>query len=317
MRKIVMAVLALAAATGTASAASDCKPTLTASFPMVHEPSGAVAATVEIDGAPHNMLIDVSSMNSFITQGFADSEKLTKRIINRQVTITTEFGMAKDYAFVRSLKLGHAEGGRMEMIVLPGNFRDPELVGSLGMDILGNFGIEFDFAAAKINLLGGCTDIGGYWAKQYAEVPFETKTLKKPMASFTLDGQPVNVTFSTVDQGSEISFRVAHDKFGLSKDSPGVKTVPASEKPIYLYRFKELAAEGGVKVNNPLMRLKGEPDDARCDGHEHFGHQGGGTVLITCYSFGDVRLGLKALSQLHLYFDFPNKKLALTAADAH
>jgi hypothetical protein len=320
MSRFAWSALALLVASQAACADDAiCKPKLYAQLDMITEPDGAIAAVAGLNGTQHRLLVDTGSLHSFLSMDFVKGAGMATKTIDRHLTIHTSMGDARYYVKVDQFTLGNAGSKDSKFVIMAGNFRpDPQVVGSIGTDILANFNVEFDPAAGKINLLSGCPGIGAYWAARYAELPIDVKKLGRPSSAWQLDGQPVTVTFSTTDSDSSMPFNVAHDKFGLDEKSPGIEqtgTRPDGD-PLYTYRFKQLTAEG-ITISNPLVRLHGSPDDSPCDGRERTRLRAHGRTIEKCLGKGDLMLGMRDLSKLHLMFAFQEGKLYFTAADAH
>jgi hypothetical protein len=319
--------VALVFATGAAFAdTSACKLTQIASMEMFTEPSGVIAVPVVVNGAQHRFLVGTADPHTMLLAAFAESAHIPQKSINQQVTIHTPGGDAKRYGIVDSLVLGASAAKNLNLVIAPDDYpEDHDVVGSLGVDILANFDVEFDFAAHKLNLFSSdhCPNMGAYWARQYAELPIDMKPLGRPAASWTLDGQPVTVTFSMDSPGSSMPFNFAKTRFGLDPGSPGVETAQAEKDgtPAHRYRFKQLSAEG-VTITNPLVRLLGEPAETPCDvktRYEKNRDDRAPNVLrrVKCYGSGDVALGIRELSKMHLLFAFKENKLYFTAAGEH
>ena len=323
-KSAILAVTALAVLSATPNAASaaanECKLSRIAEFEMIREPDGKIAVAVSLNGAQHRMLLATSSINSAVMRDFADSNHIPQKHLDQNVHVYIAGGEAEMYGTIDSLTLGSGTGSGLRMIVAPGYYPvDPAVVGMLGTDILGNFDVEFDFAAGKIRLFSNdhCPNIGAYWAAKYAELPIDLKQLGKPLSQWTLDGKPVSVSFDTSAAHSIMPMTVATEKFGLDTGSPGVEAAgnDAAGLPVYRYRFRSLAADG-IAVNNPLVALyDSRSQQERCDGKTRFGHRWQQTT--TCYGQGDLALGLQELSKLHLYFAYKEKVIYFTAADAH
>ena len=320
--KIASAIaLAFSALMGAAHAdSSACKLSRIAEFDMIREPDEKIAVAVSLNGAQHRMLLATSNINSAVLRDFADSTHVPQKHLDRNVHLYTWGGEAITYGTIDNLTLGSGTGGSLRMIVAPGSYpADPDVVGMLGTDILGNFDVEFDFAAAKVRLFSNdhCPNMGAYWAAKYAELPIDLGQLGKPLSQWTLDGQPVTVSFDTGAAHSIMPMTVAKEKFGLDTGSPGVEAVgnDADGLPVYRHRFRSLTADG-IAVNNPLVALyDSRSKQERCDGKTRFGHRWHQTT--TCYGQGDLSLGLQELSKLHLYFAYKGKVIYFTAADAH
>ncbi len=300
-----------------------CKLNQIAAMDMIREPDGAIAVAAGVNGAQHRFLVQTAGSHSVLLHGFADSAQIPQKAINERTEFYTFRGKATKFGNVDNLTLGSGTANGLNIIIAPGSYSDdPEVVGVLGIDLLANFDVEFDFAAGRINLFSGdhCPGLGAYWAARYAELPIDLQDLGKPTATWMLDSQPVTVTFSTDATGSSMPFNVAKSKFGLDVNSPGLEPAgtDAEGRPVYQYRFKLLTAEG-VTINNPLVRLHGAPDDELCTGGTRMmrSHIPGVLEPVRCTGMGDLALGLRELSKLHLYFAFKQNKLYFTAADAH
>jgi hypothetical protein len=320
MSKFAWSALALLV-TAQAASADDaiCKPKLYAALDIIMEPDGAIAVVAGLNGTQHRLLVDTGSLHSFLSTDFVKSAGIATKTVDSHLTIHTPMGDAKYYVKVDRFAVGNAGSKDTKFVIIGGSYRpDPQVVGSIGTDILANFNVEFDIAARKINLLSGCPGIGAYWAARYAELPIDVKKLGRPSSAWQLDGQPVTVTFSTTGSDSSMRFNVAHDKFGLDKKSPGISqagTQPDGD-PLYTYRFKQLTAEG-ITISNPLVGLQGSPDDPPCDGRERTRLRAYGRIVEKCLGNGDLMLGMRDLSKLHLLFAFQEGKLYFTAADTH
>ena len=68
-----------------------------------------------------------------------------------------------------------------------------------------------------------------------------------------------------------------------------------------------------MTIQNPQIELFADKSMMRCDGKSHTMNG----KIYTCYGGADLYLGLEELKQLHLFFAFKEKKLFITAADAH
>jgi hypothetical protein len=77
------------------------------------------------------------------------------------------------------------------------------------------------------------------------------------------------------------------------------------------YAFKTLSREG-VVINNPRIAiLKDDGPECRPDAQDVRGRS------MRCFGLANLRLRAGPLKAMHLYFAFKDKKLYITAADAH
>jgi hypothetical protein len=318
----VLAVMCMAQQ-AAAEDAQMCKPTLAAVLDMVRQPDGTPAVMLGLNGKPHLMRLGTANTYSSLYSSYANSADLML-LDHKGADIATAHGAVTKDTVLDEITFGMAAANRVRMSIEPDSPGEHgEVAGTVGANLLANFGVEVDFAANKVKLFAGCTNIGGYWAGSYAELPLDFKTLGIPSTTWQLNGEPVSVTFSIAAPASMMSFNVAAQKFALSPDSPGVAAVAGSDPAQFEYRFKLLTADG-VTIKNPLVRLYGTPTDSNCATQTKFqnGFQVAHGLQINssryvCTKTSDLTLGLGELSKLHLFFDFPNKKLYFTGADAH
>ena len=323
----IVGAVALAFCVITGASAADttaCKLKQIAALDMIREPGGKIAVTVGINGAPHHVLVSLAAANSALTSDFAGGADIRQRNIAGRKHFRVNGERVETYGTIEALTIGSSLGRNISVLVSRRTHTvDRDVVGVLGTDVLGNFDLEFDFAANKINLFSTdhCPGMGGYWAAKHVEVPIDLEQLGRPASPWSLDGKPVIVTFDTASFNSSMHRSVALVKFGLDASSPGVTTAQTEDDGdvAYQYRFKSLTAEG-IAIANPPVTLYGNPTQPLCEGKKHTGPSTaipGWFHTSTCYGPGDLALGLRELSQLHLYFAFKEKLLYFTAADAH
>lgn len=317
--KISLSALALiVTAQAAAAEATPCKPVLVAVLDMVRRADGVPTVTLGVNGKPQNMLLGTAFMYSFLFKSYADAAGIEQKSNNTGMLVSTSYGVVTKTATLDELTFGKAAANKVKMLIDPDAPDDNKgVAGTIGVNLLANFGVDVDFAANKIRLFTGCTKIGGYWSSAYGELDIDLQTLGVPAAQWKLEGQPVTVTFALNSLESVMPFGSANRVLDLTPASPGVAEIKDSKSPAYEYRFRELSAEG-ITIKNPRVLLYGSPDDQICDGQQRFNPGRFSTMggPQRCYGSGDLRLGVRELSKLHLFFDFPDRKLYFTAADA-
>jgi hypothetical protein len=88
----------------------------------------------------------------------------------------------------------------------------------------------------------------------------------------------------------------------------------ATAGALYRYPFKSLDANG-LGLANPAVYLSGdENNDMVCDSKAH---ERGINHGYRCRGDAGLKIGLHELRALHLFFDFSEKKLYVSAANAN
>ena len=179
------------------------------------------------------------------------------------------------------------------------------LDGTLAPDLLRNFDVEFDFASHTMNLFRphSCDSKAAYWTGQYIAIPMEITPAGHTHVDVTLDGETMGAILDSGASTSFMSFGAARRYFDLKVDSPGVtkeghaRGAQGTVMDSYSYGFKSLVM-GGVSVTSPHVSLSDSPS------------------MLLNENVGLV-FGMSELRFLHLYFAYHERKLYISAADAH
>lgn len=275
--------------------------------------AGQPSVPITINGVSKPFFVDTAGYLSTVQQSTIDEMHL-KTAHNKNKVFYPAYGKYSDQtAFPDSFQIGAIPVSKIGLVVIPeGIHLDPNDAGSIAGDILHLFDAEFDFAAAKFSLFlpNDCGDRVVHWTRApYAILPFSDSApiagsvsyIITPRSSWhvivpgKLDGMDVDVT---IDTGSTTSFMTLEDAKSLLPPAQRQK-LSGSNTSNTLFKKLEL---GGVTVNNPLIHT--QPD-----------------LLSTEQHLGTMRpkliLGMSALQQLHLYFNYRDKKIYLTPASAH
>jgi predicted aspartyl protease len=288
----------------TPAALPACALRQVASLDITTEPDGSVAVPVTIEGREGLMVVDTGSIISVISESEARARDLTLR--PNDLGLAYMGGVAADRTVrVSKVSIGRLSGSNLMMLVVPGGAElQHNAIGLLGPDILGNYDVEFDFAAAKLNLFetDHCPGQVVYWTKEpYAAAPMKVDEVGHIFVDIQLNGKPVQAALDTGADRSTISASLAKKLFGIDKDSPGMKplgnvsvngTAPA---PLYRYPFATLTFEG-VTVQNPVIDI--------LDGDR--------------FEVGDnqMLLGIKTMRRLHMYISYKEKMVYFTPAES-
>ena len=308
-------LLALACTTG-AQAADDCRLKQVASLDITTLADGDIAVPIVFGGAQHKMILSLTDAFSILSGTFADSQSLRTRNIPEGVQVATGAGTMTKQVIIPDVQIGVSHGADIHVMRLDGALGDPDVVGVLGTDLLGNFDVELDLKNAKLNLFSQdhCDGKVVYWAGAFAAVPFVKDAVGHISIPMTLDGKALNVGIETSAGTGRMGLKTAHRLFALEPDSPGVKPVanPTPGGPaLYNYPFKTLSVDG-IAINNPAIELTDNPL-LDCDPHVHLAQDG----PYRTYGCSDLLIRLSELRALHLYFAFKERVLYITDADAH
>jgi hypothetical protein len=310
-----------------AASADGCKLSQVASLALATAADGEPVLPVKIDGTPVNLRLDLNEPFSFLTSGAAAQLKLApadaknapeivfreraekRGIFTGDVSVVTVPEMAAGPLTVRNQGVYSASG------VTFAN----GISGGLGLDILGHYDIELDLAKNRLNLFDPdhCPGQVVYWTHQpVGIVDIEAMPGGTFHYSFSLDGKEIGAFITPENPQTLLAFPTAHEEFALTHESKGV--VPAGTSAtagaLYRYPFKSLDANG-LGLANPAVYLSGdENNDMVCDSKAH---ERGINHGYRCRGDAGLKIGLHELRALHLFFDFSEKKLYVSAANAN
>ncbi|HTQ15587.1 MAG TPA: retropepsin-like aspartic protease [Rhizomicrobium sp.] len=320
MRKAFIAGIAMAAAAGAAQA-QDCTLKEIVSLPMQQPATERVIVPVTIDDTPRVMIVDTGAPLGILDATVADELGIKRRAIPPGYDfLDINGGRAKEFATVPSLKIGPEEAKRTDFLVEQWSGDLPEhFAGTLGGDILRNFDADFDFAAGKLNLFSQdhCDGKVVYWAKSYTDADFQLVRDGNIELTMSLDGHDVDAVLDTGSPTTIVNESFVKSALGVDTSSPGIETTPGRDgaPAIYRYRFKSLTV-AGVSMPNPVLMIF--PDAiARASERELDSQKLQSSPVDEGVRGPQLVLGLDALRQLHLYIAYREKKIYITAADAH
>ena len=313
--------LGLAAAIFTLPAfAAECGPlplltTLDLNIPR----SGVPIVDATIADKPVHLLVDTGGAFSTLTKRTVRELSLTTG--QSRVQLTNVRGQ-KENLEVRlpSITLGHLRQENVFFMVDPGGDNPSDtspqfFEGVLGPDFLRNVDLDFDFAANKLNIVSQkhCAGKVVYWqAPALAIVPMTLDQGGHITFQMQLDGKRVNAALDTGATNTNLNLTVARQAFNVDVNAPDVEKIGELKggysANIYRRRFKSLAFEG-VTLNNPMIDLL--PDLMSGAGLRA---PQTGSLMRESRALPDVILGMSALSQLHLYVAYQERKVYITAA---
>jgi len=307
MRKCIVALGALVLAAASARAEENCRLTRVASLPLTVLTGGHIAVQAGVEGRPVTMAVDTGSPLSILSRSAVDALGLHEQMIANPWTTPQLYGGQRAYEYVRvkAFTLGNSRPASAEFAVMPAE-AFPDVDGLIGADFLWNFDIDFDFAAAKLNIFlpHPCPGRAVYWTQDESAVSkiamASTEHDRHVLVPIELDGVTYRAVLDTGAAVSAMNLEEAESDFHLTPSSPGMTRVAdgGDFKGAYTYPFKTLTF-GGVTVRNPRIFLN--PEDSS----------------KLRYVNKRVLVGISVLRQLHFYVAYQERLLYVTAASAH
>jgi predicted aspartyl protease len=304
MRKVILAAAFLALAMSPALAEEQkCQLVRLASLDMI---PGAphILVTASVNDQPLTMMVDTGGYTTALTESKAKQLGLSTEIYPASRMMVYGGIKLSRFTTFAGFTLGRMKARSLTYPLLPDGFLPPNVDGILSPDFLANFDLDFDFAGGQLNLFSRdhCEGKVVYWTKE----PVAKLELRRPDATHitipvTLDGHEFKAMIDT-GWGSSgmVSLDKAEDRFDLKDDDPKFQSVPGPNgiKNARKYPFKMLAF-GDVQVANPQFVLV----------RDHDAQLGP--------SPPEMIIGIAILRQLHLYIDYHEKYLYVSAASQH
>jgi hypothetical protein len=308
------------------AAADTCKLSQVASLVLTTGSDGEPQVPVKINGNAVNLRLDLKNPFSFLTSGAAAQLKLAQTdtngapqivfrdraekrgIFKGDVSVVTVPEMEIGPMIVRGLGLYSASGLSFANGVS----------GGIGLDILSHYDVELDLARNRLNVFdpNHCRGQVVYWTHQpVGIVDIEPMPGGTFHYNFDLDGKTIGAFVTPENTQTLLAFFTAREEFALTHASKGVAAAGTNETlgALYRYPFKSLDANG-LSIANPAVYLFGdESNDMVCDSKAH---ERGINHGYRCRGDAALKIGLHELRALHLFFDFSEKKLYVTAANA-
>jgi predicted aspartyl protease len=299
-------LIAAALAWPVAAGAEGCGLKLLEAYPMLEDPIGRLVIPFTIEGTKRNVIVDTGGYVSLMTTETADASKLPK--YDLYGTVYSAKGRITTFTKA-NVDIGPLHASAMQFLVTgsyPG-WKERNIVGALGPELLGRFDVDFDFGGKKLNFLlpDHCPGQVVYWAKAYSVIPFEPDEGGHIELPVILDGKDMKALIDTGATGSFMNYSTARDRFDL--EPGGAKSVSGEE---FVARLHTMTF-GSVTVQNPRFYVA--PDKIGQDVQSDEALSG----VIGAKRRAPLIIGNDILRQLHFYIAYNEKKIYLTAADAH
>jgi len=247
-----------------------------------------------VGGNTVSMLVDTGGIMSMLSED-------TVKALNLREEPASGFRMMQfgglpitQYVTVNDVFLGGLRTLRRQFYVAPPGTLSG---GVLAPDAFILYDADFDFGGGKLNIVSPnhCPGRVVYWTGDATAVDFQLDDMGHIRVPVQIDGKALIATLDTGATVSYLSLEVARLLFGITDKSPDLKEVgwmgPARA---YSYPFKTLTMQG-LTVNNPAIRLAHESDT----------------------HVDQMILGMDVLRQLHLYIAYRERRLYVSAANAH
>lgn len=331
-RFLLFCTIAALAVAGTAHAA-DCKLQNVASLNATRGPDGLLTIPVSVGSERVNMLLDTGAERGVIDISVTQKMGLTPLKIFSPPPIfnvrgapflsMVQFSQPDFYLadgtqldhFVKipTVTLGASQFEAVKFLLARFDAKEtPATLGILGNNLLRNFDVEIDPAAAKVNLFSPdhCEGKVVYWAPAYTDLPIRIGSSGQIAFTMTLDGHDVETLLDTGAAHTTLNLRLAQQLFGIDVKSPAVERVSSeNDAPIYRTRF-HLLTVGGLAIKNPYIYLAPDQIAQRQMAKAMDAGFSGSAVS------GAARLilGMDALSHLHFYIAYKERKIYLTGS---
>lgn len=291
-----------AVASITPALADKCRPTPLLSLDVAGLDHGRMLIPAKLASADVYLVVDTGSAASSLEAGFIEAMKLPRYgFSNSRIESVTSGEKLKVYVGVTPMEIGGLKRtSESRFLEVPAwkqvAVDNRKVVGTFAHDFLNNYDVEMDFKGRKLVLYQKrCREGVVHWANEHALIPFQDR-FSAPVVTVTVEGKKISASFGTERWRSVIDLERAERSFGLKPGSPGVTAEGTGDDVEYSHTFKSLAL-GGIDLGESDVELA----DLKFSSV-------GGTL--------DMLLGLKEISQLHLYIAYRNeKKIYVTRAD--
>ncbi len=276
-----------------AAGAAACNLQQFISYDMEIDRTGEVIVPVRKD---LRFMIDTGSPISVLTAQTANRMGLQRSPFPRGVL--TYYGNRNVVETAKVSWSGH--GVPIEMAVFPGDLNG--LDGALGMDVMSNFDIEFDFFKGKVNFFGPNTCDRGdavYWTRDFVRLPIHADRSQHIVFPAEIDGKKIQVMLDTGATETVWSLETARALLGDSEANKIQPSAYVNAKDDYNYPFQTLSFDG-VTISHPDIQLVPNAKSG-----------------LKSATADQMIIGRSILRQLHLYIAWKDQSLYLSSATAH
>lgn len=294
---LTTAVVAAIMAAASSAAAGPCPPEKLASFDLSYTPGGKPVVPIDIGGHRVNLKVDTGGLESMLSDETVRALNLPRGTISNY-TLKVGSDPVDQYTTAQNVVFGGRPSATMRFLIMPPGHLEKDVGGTLGPNILRQYGVEFDFGGGKLNLFStaGCTGSLAYWTHQpHSETPVQLWRVGPVTTKVTIAGR---VFTAIVDTGSAYSSMPLESaqRQGIVTDQSKLTPLPNLGDGYYAYRFNSVSFENGPVVTGvPLMLIRHDQQDFN----------------------EDMVLGMDILRQFHIYFAYGRQIMFMTPASTH
>jgi predicted aspartyl protease len=296
MRSIILAAALTFAV--SAQAEESCRLVRVAALEITLDQYGRPTVPVTIEGHPTRMVVDTGAAFSGISpEWIAQNGIRVESLSGNAVRLFGGYRLG-NVARVQTFQLGKLSTGHMSFLVFPPSHFEPGVAGLIGAEVLRSYDVDFDFAAARLNLFrkNDCGEKVIYWpAQAFAVASLHPTDDDHLVIDARLDGRDIRVTIDTGASDSLLDLERARGIFDWDSNTP----LTSAGTDAYHFPFKALSFDA-VEVSNPAITLMPESRIG-------FGYNAKQPPLL---------LGMNVLRHLHMYVSYDQRKVYFTPASA-
>jgi len=168
---------------------------------------------VNLDGHPGYMVANVGDAATYVWKSFAES---------------SDYRVIEGRTVIRGVRLGKTNFGRLRVFVANPLWPAPpdaslNVIGALGMDLLGEVDFELDTTHRKLRLFSPdhCPGNVVYWTHNYASTPLHRDRLGNVSVPMELDQQSVEAMIMTSEHATTLDKHTARRVYGFSTGPDG------------------------------------------------------------------------------------------------
>ncbi len=303
-----------ASAVDTVVSEPACKSVPEASVQLELRENGGLLIPVSIQNTPAYMILSLGAPLSTISRRAVTKLSLPA-IRYSDSAILANGEKAKNYVQISNLAVGEIHFPEQDLMIdpasdEPGRYPTPDIVGTLGMDLLWRSDVEMDLAHKKMNLYrpGTCRGHVVYWADHFDMVPLHRSPYGDFYFPMRLDGRTLEAAFSTGNSATTLRTDVAKRVYGFDRSSAEVESAKLPDGRTMQFRTMQLAAAALKLTDERVFLLDASNQCVLARKADGIGYE-------NCFGAYPLMLGASVLSKLHVYIATAENLLYFTVND--
>lgn len=280
----------------SSAVAGECPPEKLASFDLSLTPEGKPIVPIQIGDRTVPLKLDSGGLESMLT------DEVVRTLNLPRGTITTQWmSVGNDkidhYTMAHDVTFGGRHMGSLSFLIMPDGHLESGIGGTLGPNLLRQYGVELDFGGGKVNLFStkACVGSLAYWTQSPAsETPISLWRIGPITTKVTVDGKIFTAIVETGSAETLLPLETAQ-RLGMVTDETKLKPVPGSPG-YFTYPFGSLSFENGPSLAGPSVILV-RHDTQKFD--------------------EEMTLGMDVLRKFHIYIAYGRQVMVMTPASAH